>query len=171
MGNAEPFHRGPQAAGVVFLRCPSPRRAAVALESVATIVGFQPWCFGVSWTRMPSVKEMHAMHALALTVPNARMIFRRKGVAFINKGLGRAKWLALNHCDCCSLNTTYVSKYDNKSIWSNVLIDGFIYRAKYFVNSPRLYLRLGYTVKQAGRIIKPRIRSYARSHLGCYQAS
>ena len=28
---------------------------------------------------MPSVKKMAVMHALALTVPSARMIFRRKG--------------------------------------------------------------------------------------------
>ena len=28
---------------------------------------------------MPSVKEMYVMHALALTVPSARMIFKRKG--------------------------------------------------------------------------------------------
>ena len=83
MGNAEPFHRGPQAAGVVFLRCPSPRQAAVAPESVATIVRFRPWCFGVSWTKMPSVKEMYVMHALALTVPSARMIFKRKGAYLV----------------------------------------------------------------------------------------
>ena len=80
LGDAESFHRGPQAAGVVFLRCPSPRQAAVAPESEATIVRFRPWCFGVSWTRMPSVKEMYVMHALVLTVPSSRMIFRRKGV-------------------------------------------------------------------------------------------
>ena len=64
---------------MVFLRCPSLRRAAVAPKSVATIVGFRPWCFGVSWIKMPSVKEMYIMYALVLTVLSARMIFKRKG--------------------------------------------------------------------------------------------
>ena len=45
---------------------------------------------------MPSVKEMYVMHALALTVPSARMIFRRKGVVDGNFGrVGRRKRLAL----------------------------------------------------------------------------
>ena len=68
---------------MVFVRSPSPRRAVSAHKSAAVIARFPPWCCSVSWAEMPSVKKIAVMHALALTVPSARMIFRRKGEANI----------------------------------------------------------------------------------------
>lgn len=64
---------------MVSLRSPSPRRAVFAHASAAVIARFRPWCCSVSRAKMPSVKKIAVMHALAVTVPSAWMIFRRKG--------------------------------------------------------------------------------------------